>query len=94
VALAAQWISRSVLDAGLSVLSFAAGPVLGAFLTGVLTTRVGSAAMLWGMVAGTAAVGWAWQINVAWTWYALVGAFVTGSVALALSFMLPRRADA
>ena len=42
VALGAQWMTRSVLDAGLSVLSLAAGPVLGAFLVGVLTTRVGT----------------------------------------------------
>ena len=34
------------------VLSLAAGPVLGAFLVGVLTTRVGAAAMLIGMIAG------------------------------------------
>ena len=39
VALGAQWI-RSVLDTGLAVLSLSAGPVLGAFLVGVLTTRV------------------------------------------------------
>jgi Na+/proline symporter len=95
VALGAQWIDRSVLDAGLLVLSFAAGPVLGAFLTGVLTARVGSRAMLCGMLAGTAAVTWAWATNAcAWTWYALLGAAVTGAVALALSLVLPRRADA
>jgi hypothetical protein len=50
--------------------------------------------MLVGMVAGTIAVGWAWQTNVAWTWYALIGAAVTWSVALALSVVLPRRAHA
>ena len=60
VALGAQWIDRSVLDAGLLVLSFAAGPVLGAFLTGVLTERVGSAAMLGGMILGVVAVTAAW----------------------------------
>ena len=42
--------TRSVLDAGLAVLSLAAGPVLGAFLVGVLTTRVGTHAMLTGML--------------------------------------------
>jgi SSS family transporter len=95
VALGAQWIDRSVLDAGLLVLSFAAGPVLGAFLTGVLTARVGSRAMLCGMLAGTAAVTWVWVTDAcAWTWYALLGAAVTGGVALALSLVLPRRADA
>src|SRR3954449_10507718 len=60
VALGAQWIDRSVLDAGLLVLSFAAGPVLGAFLTGVLARRVGSAAMLWGMIGGTVIVTYVW----------------------------------
>ena len=35
VALAAQWMDQSVLDAGLAVLSLASGPVLGAFLVGV-----------------------------------------------------------
>ena len=37
VGVAAQWMDRSVLDAGLAVLSLASGPVLGAFLVGVLT---------------------------------------------------------
>ena len=95
VALAAQWIDRSVLDAGLLVLSFAAGPVLGAFLTGVLTRRVGSAAMLGGMAAGTVVVTTVWWTGAcAWTWYALVGAATTSGFALALSLVLPRRADA
>ena len=95
VALGAQWIDRSVLDAGLLVLSFAAGPVLGAFLTGVLTKRVGSSAMLGGMIAGTVVVTLAWSTAAcAWTWYALVGAATTGGFALALSLVLPQRQDA
>jgi Na+/proline symporter len=95
VALGAQWIDRSVLDAGLLVLSFAAGPGLGAFLTGVLTKRVGSSAMLGGMIAGTVVVTLAWSTAAcAWTWYALVGAATTGGFALALSLVLPQRQDA
>ena len=95
VALGAQWINRSVLDAGLLVLSFAAGPVLGAFLTGVLTTRVGSQAMLGGMIGGVVAVTWAWWTGaVAWTWYAFIGAAVTGLVALLLSAAMPRHEHA
>jgi SSS family transporter len=95
VALAAQWVDRSVLDSGLLVLSFAAGPVLGAFLTGVLTNRVGSTAMLAGMIAGAAVVTFAWWTAAcAWTWYALLGAGTTGIVAVALSFVTPHRADA
>jgi SSS family solute:Na+ symporter len=86
VAVAAQWMDRSVLDAGLAVLSLAAGPVLGAFLVGQLTTRVGTKAMLTGMITGAAVlvVLW-WTAAVAWTWYAFVGASVTSVVALAAS---------
>ncbi len=95
VALGAQWIDRSVLDAGLLVLSFSAGPVLGAFLTGVLIRRVGSTAMLWGMIGGTLVVTYVWWTSAfAWTWYALIGAACTSGVAVALSFAMPRRADA
>jgi len=95
VALGAQWIDRSVLDAGLLVLSFAAGPVLGAFLTGVLVRRVESTAMLWGMIGGTIVVTYVWWTNsFAWTWYALIGSACTSGVAVALSFVLPQRADA
>jgi len=86
VALGAQHVDRSVLDAGLLVLSFAAGPVLGAFLLGVLTTRVGSAAMVMGMIAGLLAVTWLWWTNAAaWTWYSAAGVAVTTAVALATS---------
>jgi SSS family solute:Na+ symporter len=92
VALGAQFVTQSVLDSGLSVLSLAAGPVLGAFLTGVLTTRVRSGAMLGGMAAGAAVLAWAWTTGAyAWTWYALTGAAITSGVALMLS-LLPQPA--
>ena len=70
------------------MLSLAAGPVLGAFLTGVLTTRVRSGAMLGGMAAGAAVLAWAWWTSAcALTWYALIGAAVTSIVALLLSLL-------
>ena len=94
VALGAQFVTQSVLDAGLAVLSLAAGPVLGAFLTGVLTTRVGSHAMLSGMIAGSAVVVWTWwTAATAWTWFAFIGALTTSGVALAASALMPRRAN-
>jgi len=78
VALGAQWMDRSVLDAGLAVLSLTAGPVLGAFLIGVLTRRIGGAAMLGGMATGMVVLAWIWwSTPLAWTWYALTGAGVT-----------------
>jgi solute:Na+ symporter, SSS family len=85
-AVAAQWMRQSVLSAGLSVLSITAGPVLGAFLVGVLTERVGTGAMLTGMLAGVAVVAWVWWSNAAaWTWYSAAGLAVTVSVALVAS---------
>jgi SSS family transporter len=88
VALGAQWMEQSVLDAGLSVLSLTTGPVLGAFMVGVLTRHVGSGAMLAGMAAGAVTMFTIWSTGVlAWTWYALVGASTTALVALALAIL-------
>jgi Na+/proline symporter len=76
-------MERSVLDAGLAVLSLSAGPVLGAFLVGVLTRRVGTNAMLIGMAAGIATLVVCWGTGaVAWTWYAFIGAATTAAVAV------------
>jgi solute:Na+ symporter, SSS family len=91
VAIGAQWMERSVLDAGLAVLSLASGPVLGAFLIGTLTRHVTTRPMLVGMLAGLSAVGWVWWTDAAaWTWFAFVGASVTAAVALVASVVLPR----
>ena len=91
VALAAQWMDRSVLDAGLAVLSLASGPVLGAFLVGVLTRHVRAGAMLIGMAAGAGVLVVLWRTGaVAWTWYAFIGAAVTAIVAVFGAFARPR----
>ena len=85
VAIGAQWMDRGVLDNGLAVLSLAAGPVLGAFLVGVLTRDVGGRAMLAGMATGVVVLFAIWWTAVlAWTWYAFVGAAVTGLTALVI----------
>lgn len=90
VALGAQWMDRSVLDAGLMVLSLTSGPVLGAFLVGVLSRSVGPRAMLTGMAAGMLVLVWAWWTGaVAWTWYAFIGASVTAGVALVVARAKP-----
>ena len=95
VALGAQFVTRSVLDSGLAVLSLAAGPVLGAFLTGVLTRRVGLVAMLIGMLVGCAVMGRIWWTEaVGWTWFAFIGASSTALAALAASFVVPERPHA
>jgi SSS family solute:Na+ symporter len=91
VALGAQFVTRSVLDSGLAVLSLAAGPVLGAFLVGVLSRRTGPRGMLTGMLAGIAALFWIWMSGAtAWTWYAFAGAAITSLIALVTSPVLDR----
>jgi SSS family solute:Na+ symporter len=91
VALAAQSMRQSVLDAGLSVLSLTTGPVLGAFVVGVLTRRVGSAAVLAGMFAGAAVVCTAWWTGaLAWTWYTFIGAAVTSAVSVVVDAFVRR----
>ena len=92
VAIGAQFMDRSVLDSGLSVLSLAAGPVLGAFLVGVLTRDVDERPMLIGMITGIVVLFWIWWTAViAWTWFAFAGAAVTSLTALALSRVLPAK---
>ena len=86
VAVGAQFMERSVLDAGLAVLSFASGPVLGAFLIGTLASRIDEASVFWGMTAGLAVMTavW-WGTPIAFTWYVLIGATTTCAVAFALA---------
>lgn len=93
VALGAQWMDRSVLDAGLAVLSFASGAVLGAFLLGTLLPRTRERDALMGMVAGLIVMTgvWAWT-PVAFTWYVFIGAVTTCAVAWLLSLTAAPRA--
>jgi solute:Na+ symporter, SSS family len=95
VALGAQWMDRSVLDAGLAVLSFASGAVLGAFLLGTLLPTVDERAALTGMIAGliTMTAVWAWTA-VAFTWYVFIGAVVTCATAWLISAVSPAPARA
>jgi solute:Na+ symporter, SSS family len=82
VAIGAQFMNRSVLDAGLAVLSFASGSVLGAFLLGTLSPSIRERDTFAGMIAGLivmTAVWWATPI--AFTWYVLIGAVTTCVVA-------------
>lgn len=90
VALGAQWMDRSVLDAGLAVLSFASGAVLGAFLLGTLMPSVSERDALAGMISGlvTMTLVWGWT-TVAFTWYVFIGATTTCAVAWALARLAP-----
>jgi SSS family solute:Na+ symporter len=82
VALGAQFMDRSVLDAGLSVLSFASGSILGAFLLGALATTIRERDVLAGMIAGLFVMTVVWaRTDVAFTWYVFIGASTTCLVA-------------
>ena len=73
------------------MLSLTTGPVLGAFVVGVLTRRVGSVAVLAGMFVGAAVVCTAWWTGaLAWTWYTFVGAAVTSAVSVVVGALVPR----
>jgi SSS family transporter len=75
-AVARHW--GPVLEAGLTVASIAYGGLLGVFLLGVLTRRVGENAALLGMAAGLAMLVYVrLDTGIAWTWYVAIGSSVT-----------------
>jgi solute:Na+ symporter, SSS family len=80
--LARNW--GSVLQAGLSIASILYGSLLGVFLLGLLTRRVGEIAAMCGMVAGLALMLYVrFATPIAFTWYVLIGTattFITGIV--------------
>ena len=90
VAIGAQFMQQSVLDAGLAVLSFASGSVLGAFLLGTLAPSVRERDTFAGMIAGLIVMTAVWWTgSVAYTWYVLIGAVTTCGVALISRQVLP-----
>jgi SSS family transporter len=94
VALAIRGMTRSALDAALSVASILNGPVLGVFLLGAFSRRAGKGAAFAGMAAGLAAVVAVWKLTpLAWTWYTLVGSGTTLAVGALLGPLSPRRAE-
>jgi SSS family solute:Na+ symporter len=84
---------ESALQDGLAALSYASGPIVGAFMLGVLTRAATSAGTMTGMIVGLAvslAVGRLAPVlfgypGVAWTWNVAIGTIVTFVVGLAVS---------
>ncbi len=81
--LARQW--GGVLQAGLSIASIIYGSLLGVFLLGLLTKRVGEKPAMVGMIAGLAVMLYVrFATPIAFTWYVLIGTsvtFITGLIA-------------
>lgn len=82
----------SVLESGLSIASVTLGILLGVFLLGVLTTRVGENAAIAGVVAGLAVILYVkLETHIAFTWWVPIGAcstFLAGCAA-SLHFTAP-----
>jgi SSS family solute:Na+ symporter len=86
--LARRW--GSVFTSGLTIASLVYGPMLGAFLLGVLTRRASQRGVMIGMTVSLVCMLLVKNYtSLAWTWYVLVGAAVCGAVGLAVSIALP-----
>jgi solute:Na+ symporter, SSS family len=84
--LARHW--GGVLQAGLSIASILYGSLLGVFLLGLLTKRVGELAAMCAMVAGLLLMLYVrFATPIAWTWYVLIGTTATFLTGIAASFV-------
>jgi Na+/proline symporter len=85
--LARNW--GGVLQAGLSIASIIYGSLLGVFLLGLLTRRVGELAAMFGMVAGLLLMLYVrFATPIAFTWYVLIGTSMTFAAGILASFVI------
>jgi SSS family transporter len=95
VAIIAIKLSSRVVDEVLGIASFTNGIILGLFLLGTLTTRVGQTAAFAGIIVGSALMlSLKLFTGVSWQWYVLVGSLTTFAVGLAASYVAPAAAPA
>jgi Na+/proline symporter len=85
--LARKW--GNVLQAGLSIASIVYGSLLGVFLLGLFTRRVGEIAAMCGMSVGLILLLYVrFATPVAFTWYVMIGASATFATALLVSLVI------
>jgi SSS family solute:Na+ symporter len=85
--LARQW--GNVLQAGLSIASIVYGSLLGVFLLGLFTRRVGEIAAMCGMSVGLVLLLYVrFATPIAFTWYVMIGASATFATAVLVSLMI------
>jgi len=83
----------SVFTVGLTIASLVYGPMLGAFLLGVLTRRANQRGVIAGMGVSLAFMLLVkFYTPLAWTWYVLVGAVVCSVVGYTVSVLAPAKA--
>jgi SSS family solute:Na+ symporter len=80
----------SVFTAGLTIASLVYGPMLGAFLLGVLTIRATERGVMAGMAVSLACMlAVRFYTTLAWTWYVLVGT----AICAAVGYLVSRRSE-
>jgi SSS family transporter len=78
-----------VLQAGLSIASVIYGSLLGVFLLGLLTKRVGENAAMFAMCTGLALMLYVkFETSIAFTWFVVIGTVATFAAGLAASFVI------
>jgi SSS family transporter len=86
--LARNW--GSVFTTGLTIASLVYGPLLGAFLLGVLTTRANQRGVIAGMTLSLGFMLWIkLMTTIAWTWYVLIGTTVCLTTGYLVSVIVP-----
>ena len=94
VALAGPLLSRTVVEAVLTIAGFTTGITLGVFFLGLFTRRVDSRAALAGLLLGLLLmIGVAFGTRLAWPWYTLVGSSATFGFGLLASLARPAPRD-
>lgn len=82
--LARSW--GSVFTVGLTIASLVYGPMLGAFLLGVMTKRSNQVGVMAGMAISLASMlVIRFQMTIAWTWYVLIGTVICAGTGYAIS---------
>jgi SSS family transporter len=90
VAFGARLLQDNVVNNALAIAGLVSGILLGLFLLGILTRRVGQTSAMAGVVAGIVAVLFAkFGTTLAWPWFAMVGSSTVFAVGLAASYVVP-----
>jgi SSS family transporter len=96
VGIAAAGVDASVVSRALTIAGWSAGLMLGVFLLGVATRRVGQGAALVGAACGALALATVQFVlpgrglTIAWPWFAAIGAVTTFAAGVAAASVIPR----
>ncbi len=90
IAVVAQYFSSSVVSHALAIAGFSAGILLGLFFLGVFTRHVQQRDAFCGLVVAVAVLSYVkFGTEIAWPWYALIGAATTIGIGLLANVVLP-----